>query len=93
MFCKRKNAYIKDDLNVSRILMNFLCIYLGEERRGRGGTNACSNICVVTQLAFTTEPLNRCLRNLVGMKCVWPRTGIKLFRPYPPRGGSWVRQK
>ena len=29
----RENAYIKD-LNTLRILMNFLCIYLGE---GRGG--------------------------------------------------------
>ena len=84
MFCKRKNAYIKDDLNALRILMNVLCIYLGEGRRGGGGgTNACSNICVGTQLAFTTEPLNKCLRNLVGMKCVWPRTCIKLFWPNP----------
>ena len=31
--CKWKNAYIKD-LNTLRILMNFLCIYLGE---GKGG--------------------------------------------------------
>ena len=33
MFFTRENAYIKD-LNTWRILMNFLCIYLGE---GRGG--------------------------------------------------------
>ena len=32
--CKWKNAYIKD-LNALRILMNFLCIYLGE--KGGGG--------------------------------------------------------
>ena len=32
--CKWKNAYIKD-LNALRILMNLLCIYLGE---GRGGS-------------------------------------------------------
>ena len=32
--CKWKNAYIKD-FNALRILMNFLCIYLGEE--GGGG--------------------------------------------------------
>ena len=39
----RENADIKD-LNAWRILMNFLCIYLGE---GRGGcTNAC--ICMGT---------------------------------------------
>ena len=35
----RENAYIKD-LNTWRILMNFLCIYLGEGRGG-GCTNAC----------------------------------------------------
>ena len=29
MFVSEKNAYIKD-LNAVRILMNFLCIYLGE---------------------------------------------------------------
>ena len=33
MFFMRENAYIKD-LNTWRILMNFICIYLGE---GRGG--------------------------------------------------------
>ena len=42
MFISEKNAYIKD-LNALRILMNFLCIYLGE-KRGGGGTNAC--ICM-----------------------------------------------
>ena len=43
MFVSEKNAYIKD-LNVLRILMNFLCIYLGE--KGEGCTNAC--ICIGT---------------------------------------------
>ena len=38
MFVIEKNPYIKD-LNALRILMNFLCIYLGE--KGRGCTNAC----------------------------------------------------
>ena len=33
MFVSEKNAYIKD-LNALRILMNFLCIYLGEKRGG-----------------------------------------------------------
>ena len=33
MFVNEKNAYIKD-LNALRILMNFLCIYLGEKGRG-----------------------------------------------------------
>ena len=41
-----------------------------------------------TLSAFTTEPLNGCLQNLAGMKCSWPRTCIKVFRPYPPSGGS-----
>ena len=34
---------------------------------------------------------NGCLRNLVGMKCSWPGTCIKMFRPYLPRGGSRAR--
>ena len=33
MFVSEKNTYIKD-LNASRILMYFLCIYLGEKRGG-----------------------------------------------------------
>ena len=33
MFVIQKNANIKD-LNALRILMNFLCIYLGEKRGG-----------------------------------------------------------
>ena len=82
-------CYIKD-LNAWRILMNFLCIYL-REKKGGGSTNAC--ICMGTQSAFTTEPLNGCLRNLVGMKWSWPRTCIKMFWPYLPRGESRVKQK
>ena len=39
MFVNEKNAHIKD-LNALRILMNFLCIYLGE--KGGGCTNACT---------------------------------------------------
>ena len=38
------------------------------------------------------EPLNGCLRNLVGMKCSWPGTCIKMFWPYLPRGRSRARQ-
>ena len=38
-----------------------------------------------TESAFTTELLNGCLRNLVGMKCSWPGTCIKVFWPYLPR--------
>ena len=41
MFVSEKNAYIKD-LNALRILMNFLCIYLGE--KGGGCTNACTRV-------------------------------------------------
>ena len=44
MFVSEKNAFIKD-LNALRILMNFLCIYLGE-KGGGGCTNAC--ICMGT---------------------------------------------
>ena len=33
MVVSEKNAYIKD-LNPLRILLNFLCIYLGEKRGG-----------------------------------------------------------
>ena len=39
--CKWKNGYIKD-LIALRILMNFLCIYLGEKRGG------CTNVCMGT---------------------------------------------
>ena len=42
MFVSEKNAYIKE-LNAFRILMIFLCIYLGE-KGGGGCTNAC--ICM-----------------------------------------------
>ena len=46
-----------------------------------------------TKPAFTTESLNDgCLRNLVGMKCSWPSTCIKMFWPYLPRGRSRARQ-
>ena len=41
MFVSEKNAYIKD-LNALRILMNFLCIYLGEKR----GVGALMRVCL-----------------------------------------------
>ena len=47
------------DLNALRILMNFLCIYLGEKGGGA--------LMGIHSQPFT--PLNGCLRNLVGMKC------------------------
>ena len=43
MFVSEKNAYIKD-LNALRILMNFLCIYLGE----KGGGCTIASICMGT---------------------------------------------
>ena len=43
--------------------------------------------------ALTTEPRDGCLRNFVGMKCSWPHTCFKVFRPYLPRGGSKAGQK
>ena len=48
--------------------MNFLCIYLRE--KGEGDT--LMHVYVLygnTYSAFTTEPLNGCLQNLVFMKC------------------------
>ena len=45
MFVSEKNAYIKD-LNALRILMNFLCIYLGEKGGGCTKLNVC--ICIGT---------------------------------------------
>ena len=72
--------------------MNFLCIYLGEKRGGC--TNAC--ICMGTHSQpFTTEPLNGCLRNLVGMKCLWSLTSVvfwpDLSRADPGRGNNRSR--
>ena len=49
MFVIQKNAYIKD-LNALRILMNFLCIYLGE--KGGGG---CTNACI--RMGTHSQPL------------------------------------
>ena len=54
---------------------------------GGGCTNAC--ICMGKQSAFTTEPLNGCLRNLVGMKCSWLHTWIKMFSAISANG--WIQ--
>ena len=51
MFVSEKNAYIKD-LNALRILMNFLCIYLGEKKGGGGG---CTNACIC--MGIHSQPL------------------------------------
>ena len=65
---KWENAYIKD-LNAWRILMNFLCFYLDE---GNGGGGALVHVYTyenpIAKSAFSTEPLDGCLRNLVRMK-------------------------
>ena len=44
------------------------------------------------QMHVYAEQLNGCLRNLVGMKCSWPGTCIKMFWPYLPRGRSRAMQ-
>ena len=64
--------------------MNFLCIYLRE----KGGGVALMHVYVWEHIAFTTELLNGCLRNLVGIKCSWSLTSVVVFRPDPSRGGS-----
>ena len=91
MFESEKNAYIKD-LNALRILMNFLCIYLGE-KGGGVVVHKCMYIYGNTWSAFTTELLNGCLLNLVGMKCSWSLTNFVVFQPDPSRGGSRAGQK
>ena len=42
---------------------------------------------------FTTEPLNGCLRNLVGIKCSFSLTSVVFFWSDPSRGGSRAGQK
>ena len=66
MFVSGRNAYIKD-LND---FMNF-----------KGGVHECMYMYGNTKSAFTTEPLNGCLRNLVGMKCSWSLTSVLIFWP------------
>ena len=74
--------------------MNFLCIYLGE--KGGGGSlmhvYVWKHIVSLYYRTATTELLNGCLRNFVGMKCSWPGTCIEMFWPYLHRGGSRARQ-
>ena len=64
-------------------------MYLFRWRKG-GCTYAC--ICIGTQ-TLTTELLDGCLWNLVGMKCSWHRTCIKVFWPDLPKGGSRAGRK
>ena len=63
--------------------MNFLCIYLRE----KGGGGALMHAYVWEHI------VNGCLRNLVGMKCLWSLTSVVVFRPDPSRGGSRAGQK
>ena len=51
MFVSEKNAYVKN-LNALKILMNFLCIYLGE--KGGGRTYACICMGTHSQLYYRT---------------------------------------
>ena len=57
------------------------------------GLHLCMYMYRNTQSAFTTELLDECLQNLVGMKISWPRTCVKGFRPDQPLGGSRLGQK
>ena len=39
--------------------------------------------------SLTTEPLDGCIRNFVGVKCSWPRKCFKVFRPIYPGVDPW----
>ena len=79
--CKWKNAYkIIKYLNALRVLVDFLCIYLGE---GKGEGVALMPVYVLS--AFTTEPLNWCLRNFIGMKYSWSAHALRCFDHIFPR--------
>ena len=89
MFVSEKNAYIKD-LNALRILMIFLCIYLGE----KGVGVALMHVYVwehIVSLYYRTSKwmftkLSRDEVLMVPYKCC-------CFRPDPSRGGSRAGQK
>ena len=53
---------------------NDFFMYLFRWRKG-----GCTNACICS--AFTIEPLDGCLRNLVGMKFSWPCTWVKAISP------------
>ena len=90
MFVSEKNPYIKD-LNALRILMNFLCIYIGE----KGGGVALMHVYVrehIVSLYYRTALwmftiLGRDEVPLVPYECV------VIFWPDPSRGGSRAGQK
>ena len=83
-----ENANTKD-LNAWRILMNLLCIYLGEGR----GMHLCMYIYGNTKKsAFTTELLDGYLWNLEGMKFSLPAHVFRLVLD-PPWGGSKAGQE
>ena len=68
--------------------MNVLCIYLDEK-----GVHLCTFMYWNTLSAFTTEPLDGCLRNSVDMKYSWSRTCVQVFRPTPPKDVSRAGHK
>ena len=89
MFVSEKNAYIKD-LNALRILMNFLCIYLGE----KGGGGALMHVYVwehIVSLYYRTAlwMFTKLGRDEVLMMSY----KFDVFRPDPSRGGSRAGQK
>ena len=88
MFVSEKNAYIKD-LNALRILMNFLCIYLGEK-----GGGALMHVYVwerIVSLYYRTAEWM--FTKMEGMKCSWSLTSVVVLWPDPSRGGSRAGQK
>ena len=71
--------------------MNFNDFFMYLFRRRKGG-GALMHVYVLENvvIAFTTEPLDGYLRNLVGMKCSWPRICIEVFQPVDPGQGEML---
>ena len=64
-------------------------------RRRKGGALMHVYVWEHKVIAFTTELLNECLRNLVGMKCSWPPHALRCFGyihpgANPGYGKNWL---
>ena len=59
MFVSEKNVYI-NDLNALRILMNFVCIYLGE----KGGGVALMHVQCICMGTHSQPLLHNCLMDI-----------------------------